>query len=68
MAVKLGMKKAPDINVEQHYPTYLSMAKNFMEGEGGWVRGREGGREGERGRERGREGGVRGREGEREGG
>ena len=47
MAVKLGMKKAPDINVEQHYPTYLSMAKNFMEGEGGGVR------EGERGREGG---------------
>ena len=47
MAVKLGMKKAPDINVEQHYPTYLSMAKNFMEGEGGREGGgREGGREG----------------------
>lgn len=32
MAVKLGLKKAPDLRVEEYYPTYLSMAKNFMEG------------------------------------
>ena len=37
VAVKLGLKKAPDIRTEQHYPTYLSMAKNFMEG--GWSYG-----------------------------
>lgn len=35
VAVKLGLKKPPDIQTEQHYPTYLSMAKNFMEG-GRW--------------------------------
>ncbi len=33
VAVKLGLKKSPDILAEQHYPTYLTMAKNFMEGE-----------------------------------
>ncbi len=32
IAVKLGLKKPPDINVEEYYPTYLNMAKNFMEG------------------------------------
>ena len=32
VAVKLGLKKSPDILAEQHYPTYLTMAKNFMEG------------------------------------
>lgn len=33
VAVKLGLKKAPDLRAEEYYPTYLSMAKNFMEGE-----------------------------------
>ncbi len=32
IAVKLGLKKPPDINVEEYYPTYLNMAKNFMHG------------------------------------
>ena len=32
IAIQLGMKKPPDIRVEEFYPTFLSMAKNFMEG------------------------------------
>ncbi len=32
IVVKLGLKKPPDINVEEYYPTYLNMAMNFMEG------------------------------------
>ena len=32
VAIKLGLKKPPDLRVEEYYPTYLSMAKNFMEG------------------------------------
>ena len=35
IAIKLGLKKPPDIRVQEYYPTFLSMAKNFMEGEGG---------------------------------
>jgi len=38
VAVKLGLKKAPDLRVEEYYPTYLSMAKNFMEGQEGGTR------------------------------
>ena len=33
IAIQLGLKKPPDIRVEEYYPTFLSMAKNFMEGE-----------------------------------
>ena len=32
IAIQLGLKKPPDIRVEEYYPTFLSMAKNFMEG------------------------------------
>ena len=32
VAVRLGMKKPPEIHVEEYYPTFLNMAKNFMEG------------------------------------
>ena len=32
IALKLGLRKPPDIKVEEYYPTFLSMAKNFMEG------------------------------------
>ena len=32
IAIQLGVKKPPDIRVEEYYPTFLSMAKNFMEG------------------------------------
>ena len=35
VAVKLGLKKSPDLRMEEYYPTYLSMAKNFMEGQEG---------------------------------
>jgi hypothetical protein len=34
IAIKLGLKKPPDICVQEYYPTFLSMAKDFIEGEG----------------------------------
>ena len=33
VALKLGLRKPPDIKVEEFYPTFLNMTKNFMEGE-----------------------------------
>ncbi|XP_019864517.1 PREDICTED: paired amphipathic helix protein Sin3a [Amphimedon queenslandica] len=32
IAVKLGLRKLPGIQVDEYYPTFLNMAKNFMEG------------------------------------
>ena len=32
VALKLGLRKPPDISVDEYYPTFLNMAKNFMEG------------------------------------
>jgi paired amphipathic helix protein Sin3a len=32
VAVKLGLKKMPDIQVDEYYATFLNMAKNLMEG------------------------------------
>ncbi|XP_064388294.1 paired amphipathic helix protein Sin3a-like isoform X2 [Halichondria panicea] len=32
VALQLGLRKPPDIKVEEYYPTFLNMAKNFMEG------------------------------------
>ncbi len=32
VALQLGLRKPPDIRVEEYYPTFLNMAKNFMEG------------------------------------
>ena len=32
IAIQLGLRKPPDIRVDEYYPTFLSMAKNFMEG------------------------------------
>jgi paired amphipathic helix protein Sin3a len=32
IAVKLGLKKLPGIVVDEYYPTFLNMAKSFMEG------------------------------------
>ena len=38
IAIQLGLKKPPDIRVEEYYPTFLSMAKNFMEGMDGHMK------------------------------
>jgi paired amphipathic helix protein Sin3a len=32
VAINLGIKKSPDIQIDEYFPTFLNMAKNLMEG------------------------------------